>query len=294
MEFCGFSVDNSVLIPADDHKARESLSQYIARHPVSLKKLIYIPAKAKVLYKTKYNAYFGENIKLMTAVEFIVLLTVHIPAKRKHLIRYYGIYSSRSKGLSACGHAQAGKARKDGNLKKYGFGIKEAETHQEKAEKNPVETLSGKQAKSTWARLMVRQCSPQVQKVYEVDPLGCPKCGQKMKVAAVITAPGEISRIPDYLKRNKAPPFDTPVPELSRRTLKPHNYISYCTRNPGTIGIHGGYVYSIKCKEEVFQAFSPDSAVWLTKIVDSRPNLVYNVTIECLKADFGAKTVCIR
>ncbi|MCK5371039.1 MAG: hypothetical protein KAQ62_20905, partial [Cyclobacteriaceae bacterium] len=87
---------------------------------------------------------------------------------------------------------------------------------------------------------------------------------------------------------------DTPVPELSRRTLKPHNYISYCTRNPGTIGIHGGYVYSIKCKEEVFQAFSPDSAVWLTKIVDSRPNLVYNVTIECLKADFGAKTVCIR
>jgi len=35
---------------------------------------------------TKYNAYFGENMKLMTVVAFIALLTAHIPAKHKHLI----------------------------------------------------------------------------------------------------------------------------------------------------------------------------------------------------------------
>ncbi len=60
----GFSVDNSILIPAQDQKARTGLSQYIARHPVSLNKIIYIPEKAQVLYKTKYNDYFGENIQL--------------------------------------------------------------------------------------------------------------------------------------------------------------------------------------------------------------------------------------
>ena len=82
----GFSVDNSILIPAQDQKARTGLSQYIARHPVSLNKIIYIPEKAKVLYKTKYNDYFGENIQLFTATNFIAELTMHIPPKHKHLV----------------------------------------------------------------------------------------------------------------------------------------------------------------------------------------------------------------
>jgi hypothetical protein len=77
----GFSVENSVLIAADDHKAREGLSRYISRHPVSLKKNIYVPAQGKIIYRTKYNQYFGENIKLLTAVEFIALFTAHIPDK---------------------------------------------------------------------------------------------------------------------------------------------------------------------------------------------------------------------
>jgi transposase len=63
------------------------------------------------------------------------------------------------------------------------------------------------QAKSAWARI--------VQKVYEVDPLVCPKCGSAMKVIAVITKPEEIRRIMEYQRRNKAPPFDAAWPEAS-------------------------------------------------------------------------------
>ena len=66
-------------------KNQNRLSQYIARHPVSLNKIIYIPEKAQVLYKTKYNDYFGENIQLFTATDFIAELTMHIPPKHKHL-----------------------------------------------------------------------------------------------------------------------------------------------------------------------------------------------------------------
>ncbi|MCW3987899.1 MAG: transposase, partial [Candidatus Bathyarchaeota archaeon] len=99
-----YQLDNSILIPAKDQKARTGLSQYIARQPVSLNKIIYIPEKAKVLYKTKYNDYFGENIQLFTAADFIGALTQHVPPKHKNLIRYYVIYSSRSRG----------KAKKDG------------------------------------------------------------------------------------------------------------------------------------------------------------------------------------
>ena len=190
-------MDNSVLISADDHKAREALSEYIARHPVSLKKIIYIPAQGKVIYRTKYNQYFGENIKLLTAVEFIALLTAHIPDKHKHLIRYYGLYSSRSKG----------KARVDGSLDKFGFGMKRPDDPAAGASSEPVETISRQQAKSAWARM--------IQKVYEVDPLVCPRCGEKMRVLAAITDRQEIQRILEHLRRNKAPPYDNVYPQVS-------------------------------------------------------------------------------
>ena len=58
MKETGFSIDNSVKIFGLDHKARESLAQYIARAPVSLKKITSELFHGKVLFKTKYNDYF--------------------------------------------------------------------------------------------------------------------------------------------------------------------------------------------------------------------------------------------
>ena len=74
----GFSIDNSVMILKSDDKARLNLCQYIARHPVSLKKITYVKDKDKVFYKTKYNEYFKENLKLFAATDFIAELTQHI------------------------------------------------------------------------------------------------------------------------------------------------------------------------------------------------------------------------
>ena len=119
----GFSVDNSVKIPATSKAARVNLSQYIARHPVSLKKIFYVKENGTVIYRTKYNEYWGENIKLFKAIDFIAELTQHIPPKHKHLIRYYGLYSSRTKG----------KAVKDGSLAKFGYKV----TSEKKTFKNP-------------------------------------------------------------------------------------------------------------------------------------------------------------
>ena len=68
------------------------------------------------------------------------------------IARYYGIYSSRSRG----------KARKDGSLDKFGWGARSEEEPKKEPEDNPVETLSEKKSKQTWARLIKR--------IYEVDP----------------------------------------------------------------------------------------------------------------------------
>jgi hypothetical protein len=145
----GFSVDNSVKIPATSQNARVNLSQYIVRHLVSLKKIFYVKENSTVIYRIKYDAYWGENIKLFKAADFIAELTMHIPPKHKHLIRYYGLYSSRTKGNSV----------KDGSLAKFGYKA----TPIKKSSQDPeMESVSSKASKRSWARL--------IQKVYEVDP----------------------------------------------------------------------------------------------------------------------------
>ena len=94
----GFSIDHSVRLDAHDQQARWALSQYIARPPLSLKKLLLDGIGAKVLLKSAYNPYFKENLKWLSATEFIGELTQHLPPHRMRCIRYYGLYSSRSRG----------------------------------------------------------------------------------------------------------------------------------------------------------------------------------------------------
>jgi hypothetical protein len=190
----GFSVDNSVFLFPYDNKAREGLCQYITRHPVSLKKITYEPVKKKVFYHTKYNEYWGENVKLFTASDFIADLTIHIPPKRKHMIRYYGIYASRTKG----------KSKQDGRYKK--FRIKKSGDKQVQKSNHTdsnYNEVSDKSSKQSWARL--------IQKIYEVDPLVCPLCGSEMQIVAVIMDKESIENIINHMDKKRAPPEEKMV-----------------------------------------------------------------------------------
>jgi Putative transposase len=179
------------LFPYND-KARESLCQYIARHPASLQKITYEPIKKKVLYHTKYNDYWKENLKLFTALDFIAELTQHIPPKHKHLIRYYGLYASRTKG----------KSRQDGRYEKFGIkkGTSPGQNEQDNTDYEEPTNKAGKQA---WARL--------IKKVYEVDPFICPKCSSEMRIVAVIMDKNEIQKIIKHLDKKRAPPEEKKV-----------------------------------------------------------------------------------
>ena len=64
---------------------------------------------------------------------------------------------------------------------------------------NQSDDISVKKSKATWARLIA--------KIYEVDPLTCPKCGSEMKILSVIMDTYEIKKILKHLvKTNKAHP----------------------------------------------------------------------------------------
>ncbi len=61
------------------------------------------------------------------------------------------------------------------------------------------EEHSSKESRKAWARL--------IQKVYEVDPLICPKCESEMRIVAIIQDPYEVDRILKWLeKKENSPP----------------------------------------------------------------------------------------
>jgi hypothetical protein len=51
------------------------------------------------------------------------------------------------------------------------------------------------EAKRRWAELLRR--------IFEVDPLACPRCGEEMRIVAFITEPKTIDRILEHLRRTQ-------------------------------------------------------------------------------------------
>jgi len=95
----GFSVDASVHIPAGSSKTREALSQYIARPPLSLKKIsIEENGEATIISYTSDNDFFKGKIESFSVTRFMLELTQHIPPRGSQYIRRYGLYASRTKG----------------------------------------------------------------------------------------------------------------------------------------------------------------------------------------------------
>ena len=195
----GFSVDNSVRIL--DGRSRENLAQYLARPPVSLKKIHYEGFKGRVLFHTHYNEYFKGNVHMFNACDFLAELTQHIPPKGVQLIRRYGLYSSRTKGTWESMPHVAERAPAGWKIQHESqTGTANPEDFETFENTDFSDDSPDTQAyRKAWARLL--------SKFYEIDPMVCPKCGSEMKVIAVIQEPEEIKRILRHLvKQGRTPP----------------------------------------------------------------------------------------
>jgi len=181
-----------VRLDGDDHTARQALAQYIARAPLSLQKLTYDRAGGKVLYRTSYNPYLKQNTSLWSAADFIAHLTQFIPPWGVRPIHYYGLYSSRCKARWPCLPHIARVAPR-------GWKQSHAEQMPPQADASDAMTVSHAACRSAWARLIA--------KVYEIDPLLCPRCGSEMRLIAVITNSQEVGKILRHLlKIGRSPP----------------------------------------------------------------------------------------
>jgi hypothetical protein len=166
----GFNVDHGQPVKREDKAGLERLSQYILRNPFSEDKMIYNREQQQVIYHSRLSKKTKRNFEVFTAAEFIAAITQHIPEKGLQLVRYYGWYSNKSRGVRA-------KA----------------------AEKPETKVIGGhgsvakKAANSQWRAL--------IQKIWEVDPLICGKCGSEMKIISFITEREVIEKILRHVKR---------------------------------------------------------------------------------------------
>ncbi len=162
----GFSVHNQVRVASGDAEGRKSLAGYMLRAPFSLEKTTYDAARGMVIYRSKLHATLKRNFQVMPGLDWLELLCKHVPDRHEHMVRYYGRYSSRTRG---------------------------AERERPQIEEPDAESASRARqaAKAAWAKLIC--------KVYEVDPLLCPQCGAQMRVIALIEDPAVIERILSWL-----------------------------------------------------------------------------------------------
>ena len=135
-----------------------------------------------------------KGTKEFSPLDFMAALSAHIPNKFEQTIRYYGAYSARSRGKRLAVEAQA---------------LLEGSPYSPLPA--PLEPPTKRAVSRSWARL--------IKKIYEVDPLICPKCGSQMKIKAFITNTSEVARIMANLQ---IPNFHPPPALLTAEKSDPH------------------------------------------------------------------------
>ena len=156
--------------PLHDKESEQFVARYIERAPLSLEKLFI--QDNSVAYGTKDG-----TAHEFDALEFLAELSCHIPKTYESITRYYGRYSSRRRGERAKLAARS---------------TKETESEPESDYRNEFR-------KSAWAACIKR--------IYEIDPLECPKCKAQMRIIAFIQ---DEHSIKDIMRAEGLPDFRAP------------------------------------------------------------------------------------
>jgi hypothetical protein len=175
----GFNVFSGPRILPRNEKSMENLARYIIRASFSRERMTYRRETGQVEYRSKD----GSQRKVFDALEWLAAMCSQVPTKGEQMVRYYGYYSNVARGK-----------RKKADVDNKIPCILEPE-------------LTDKVFRRNWARL--------IQKIYEVDPLVCPKCSGAMRVIAFIEEPDVIKKILKHLdlcdvKRKPRPTANAP------------------------------------------------------------------------------------
>jgi len=162
---------DGVWVPPEDRAFATRLARSCARHPVALSRLAYRADSGTVTYQSDTASGPTAGAETVDALEFLARVVSHIPNKGQVLQRYYGWYANRTRGI-----------RRRAGVPEPAPAVA--------AEAVPAALAD---VRRRWAELLRR--------IFEVDPLRCPQCGQEMRIVAFITVPAVIDRILAHRRR---------------------------------------------------------------------------------------------
>ena len=116
-------------------------------------------------------------------LEWLARLSDHIPDPGQHRTLFYGEYSNRVRGSGQSNEAEAEAGQEPGPRRR---------------------------CPPSWARLIAR--------VYQVDPLVCVRCGQRMRLIAFVTDQMAIGKILEHL--GLSTPEVAKLPPPAREVLR--------------------------------------------------------------------------
>jgi hypothetical protein len=178
----GFNVHAGEQVPPEAKADLEDLAQYILRSPFSVEKMTLESPTDMVIYRSRLNAKINRNFEVFTATDFLAAITQHIPDKGAQMVRYYGWYSNKMRGVRHRGLPP------------------ELVPHRPGLSPPPPIKLPSKR----WRDLILR--------VWYVNPLRCPVCQNPMRVIAVIDDPRLVEKILRHLGAWHDPPARLPAP----------------------------------------------------------------------------------
>ncbi len=195
----GFHVHNAVRLDGEDLRGTLQLARYAARAPVALARITYDATKQQVLLASDKSEGPTAGTHAFAPLDFLAQLLTHIPRQGEHLGRYYGAYASRTRGTWRRQGIGPGVERQRGEGdQEDGSGGPAPDPHggpDNHSHAPPPDPLSPSRAalRKRWAELLRR--------IYEVDPLSCPRCGGEMRIIAFLLDPPVIDAILRHLRR---------------------------------------------------------------------------------------------
>ena len=192
----GFSVHAEQLVFDDEPQRLENIGRYLTRAPIQLA-TVSQNDDGSVEVTTPSHPLTGNTVLLLDPLDWIHAICQQIPDRGQHLTRYYGAYANRTR---------------EALFQKNSSRISPPQREQH----TTTGSKTSKASRANWARL--------IRKVFEVDPLLCPKCRSEMKIIAVLTDPKVVDRIIRHLDKNataaRSPP---PISSQPDHTLPSHD-----------------------------------------------------------------------
>ncbi|MGD7653931.1 MAG: IS91 family transposase [Verrucomicrobiales bacterium] len=175
----GFSLDAGPKpVASTDVEGRQALAEYLLRAPFSVEKITWNATTRKVIYRSSRSWRMKRNFEVFSAEDFLAAAIEHIPPKSAQTVRYYGIYSNKTRGMVAktgetANRAGSGEGGKGG-----------ARPSTPEIILAPARHAGSRPIRTHWREL--------IRRVWGADPHICPCCKGVMKTAGTFQRPEEI------------------------------------------------------------------------------------------------------